>query len=244
MFCTKCGAEINVGNNFCTRCGSLIGTEIENAAVEPNKAGGKKTLGVFRSKGFKIALGVVVVACVAGFLVGRSVLVKSRNNEYEKAVKFYFSGALFADETEGGFAGALERRLHPDESLSGKRKLIAGLVKVIKMAKPAAEMGNAKAQYLVGTCYEQLMRLPFMQHPPRRDRWDVKDDDGEVRGYGYQYCEAAKGFGQPAQWFLKAAESGHQGAQARMAFYCRAGVGVSSNLDEAAKWERLANEQK
>ncbi len=87
------------------------------------------------------------------------------------------------------------------------------IVKAVKLATPAAEYGNVDAQAMLGDCYRAYYS------------W---------LGYDPKWIE------ESAQWYLKAAKSGHRRAQGRIAKYYLEGFGLPKDPVQAYKWARKA----
>ena len=86
-----------------------------------------------------------------------------------------------------------------------------------RLHRRAAEQGHAKAQFSLGTMYQQGFGVPF----------DVLPQD---------YVEAAN-------WYRKAAEQGHAEAQNNLGLMYGIGQGVQQNYVQAHMWYNLAGAQ-
>ena len=58
-----------------------------------------------------------------------------------------------------------------------------------------------------------------------------------------KYYEEICDYVSAVQWYRKAAEQGHRGAQERLGWCYRLGYGVTKDKTEATKWYRKAAEQ-
>lgn len=84
-----------------------------------------------------------------------------------------------------------------------------------------AEGGDAEAQYLLGTHFQNA---EFDEEYDERIAANITDQD-------------------PASWLKKAAEQGHAGAQYKLGNMYRNGDGVRQNNETAIKWYRRAADQ-
>jgi len=104
-----------------------------------------------------------------------------------------------------------------------------------------AELGNEKAQYLLGCCYNGEQGLE--RNPAEAAKWWAK---AAAKGLAdAQYCLGLSyymGQGVPrdpveaANWWKKAADQDHADAQYFLALSYRAGVGVPKSTPMASYW--------
>jgi TPR repeat protein len=121
----------------------------------------------------------------------------------------------------------------------------------MRLVRPLADQGNAKAQEMVGSMYEQGWGVP--QNYAEAEKWYRKAaDQGNATAQvildvmyhllsgryerGQNYAEAAK-------WHRKAADRGDAFAQVSLGSLYEQGRGVPQNYAEAVKWYRKAAEQ-
>jgi len=114
--------------------------------------------------------------------------------------------------------------------------------------KRAAEQGDVKAQYLLGTMYAQGRGVT--QNRTESAKWIQKAaEQGNAQArtsLGFLYAEGlgvTQNYTEAAKWFRLAAEQGNADAQAGLGFLCENGLGIAKNLVEAAKWYSKAAEQ-
>ena len=119
----------------------------------------------------------------------------------------------------------------------------------LKIWRPLAEQGDAKAQVNLGFMNENGQGVPqdfaeaakwYRKAAEQGNNAMAQHDLGrmytEGRGVPQDYAEAVK-------WWRKAAEQDHAGALFNLGHAYRVGEGVPRNNDEALKWWRKAAEQ-
>ncbi len=104
--------------------------------------------------------------------------------------------------------------------------------KAIKMARSAAEQGNAEAQVLLGNLIfdenkEEAQQL--WQSAAEQGNLDGKFHSGLMAYFGKDYEEALG-------WIKPAAEEGHAGAQYLLSEFYQNGYGVPVDFDTAVYW--------
>ena len=118
----------------------------------------------------------------------------------------------------------------------------------VRLLKPIAEQGNAKAQYNLGIMYDKGQGVP--KDDTEAGKWFRKAaEQGNAFAQvnlGFKY---AKGQGVPkddteaVKWFRKAAEQGIPKAQFNLGIMYEKGQGVPKDYAEAVKWHRRAAAQ-
>lgn len=126
--------------------------------------------------------------------------------------------------------------------------LITGCATQTTGLRPAADRGDALAQFNLGTCYLNGDGVP--KDDVEAAKWFQRAADR-----GYAKAEAVLGglyeLGQgvtrdyvtAAQWYREAAEQGYAGAQWRLGFCYWNGQGLPQDYVEAYKWYSLAATQ-
>lgn len=121
-------------------------------------------------------------------------------------------------------------------------------ITAVRLARPLAAQGDARAESLLGLAYAQGMGVP------RSDREAVKwyrkaaeqnwPPAEEALGIAY---ETGRGIGrdpsEAAEWYQKAADAGMRQAQTNLGWHYAVGQGVAKNVALAAKYLRLAAER-
>jgi TPR repeat protein len=118
----------------------------------------------------------------------------------------------------------------------------------VEWYRKAADQGNAKGQFKLGTMYEDGQGV-YQDYIEAAKLYRKAADQGDAsaqynlglfytdsRGVLQDYAEAAK-------WFRKAAEQGDSSSQFNLGLLYSRGRGVSVDYAEAAKWYRKAAEQ-
>lgn len=110
-----------------------------------------------------------------------------------------------------------------------------------------AEQGDARAQFMMGTIYEQGLGVP--KDLATAARWYRLAADGGNASAQYNlgvFYQFGKGVPKDptlaAHWLLKAAEQGHGRAQNNLSTFYFTGVGVRRDPVEAWKWLTLSAE--
>jgi len=110
-----------------------------------------------------------------------------------------------------------------------------------------ADEGDARAQFMMGTIYEQGLGVP--QDLEAAARWYRRAADGGNAsaqynlGIFYQFGKGVpKDPAEAARWLLKAAEQGHGRAQNNLSTFYFTGVGVPRDPVEAWKWLTLSSD--
>jgi uncharacterized protein len=110
-----------------------------------------------------------------------------------------------------------------------------------------ADEGDARAQFMMGTIYEQGLGVP--QDLEAAARWYRLAADGGNASAQYNlgiFYQFGKGVPQDpaeaARWLLKAAEQGHGRAQNNLSTFYFTGVGVPHDPVEAWKWLTLSSD--
>ena len=108
-----------------------------------------------------------------------------------------------------------------------------------------AKTGNVRAQFMMGTIYEQ--GLGRSSDLSAAAYWFEKAATGNNPsaqynlGIFYQFGKGVpKDLSKAAQWLLRAADNGHGKAQNNLSTFFYTGVGVKQDLAEAWKWLSLA----
>jgi|GEM_PF-1039917 len=115
----------------------------------------------------------------------------------------------------------------------------------LKLARPLADGGNARAQELLGLMYNLGRGVP--QNHEEAAQWYRKAADQGLRvaqfNLGYLYSHG-RGVGQDyreaAAWYRKSADQGHASAQNNLAVLYFNGRGVAQDYAEAFRFYRLA----
>ncbi len=122
------------------------------------------------------------------------------------------------------------------------------LNKEFEAARAKAEKGDARAQNIVGVCYDNgrgveksyveavkwYRKAAEQNHAEAQFNLAVRHDFG--RGVKQDYVEAAK-------WYRKASEQNYAEAQSNLGGFYYYGRGVEKDYVEAVKWYRKAAEQ-
>ena len=108
-----------------------------------------------------------------------------------------------------------------------------------------AQSGNVRAQFMLGTIYEQGLGRPSDLNAAAY--WFEKAANGNNPsaqfnlGIFYQFGKGVpKDASKAAQWLQRAANNGHGKAQNNLSTFFYAGVGVKQDILEAWKWLSLA----
>lgn len=131
------------------------------------------------------------------------------------------------------FAAAM--RAHLNKRYAESRALFLSL----------AEAGDPRAQFMMGTIYEQGLDVP--KNLPEAARWyrrAAKGGNASAQynlGVFYQFGKGVpKNAAAAARWLRMAAEQGHGRAQNNLSTFYYTGVGVKRDIVEAWKWLTLS----
>jgi hypothetical protein len=138
--------------------------------------------------------------------------------------------ALAQDFSEG-------MRAHLDKDYAQSRRIFHAL----------AESGDARAQFMMGTIYEQGLGVPKdLATAARWYRLAAEGGNASAQynlGVFYQFGKGVpKDAAEAARWYLKAADQGHGRAQNNLSTFYFTGVGVPRDPVEAWKWLTLSAE--
>lgn len=116
-----------------------------------------------------------------------------------------------------------------------------------RIFEPLAAAGDARAQFMMGTIYEQ--GLGVRQDLPAAARWYRKSAEGGNPSAQYNlgvFYQFGKGVprdpAEAARWLRAAAEQGHGRAQNNLSTFYFTGIGVPRDAVEAWKWLTLSAE--
>ena len=128
-------------------------------------------------------------------------------------------------------------RAHLDKNYAQSRRIFHAL----------ADEGNVRAQFMMGTIYEQGLGVP--KDLATAARWYRQAAEGGNPsaqynlGVFYQFGKGVpKDAAEAARWYLKAANQGHGRAQNNLSTFYFTGVGVPRDPVEAWKWLTLSAE--
>jgi uncharacterized protein len=128
-------------------------------------------------------------------------------------------------------------RAHLAKHYAESRRIFAAL----------ADEGDVRAEFMMGTIYEQGLGVP--QDLEAAARWYRRAADGGNPsaqynlGIFYQFGKGVpKDPTEAARWLLKAAEQGHGRAQNNLSTFYFTGVGVKRDPVEAWKWLTLSSD--
>ena len=117
--------------------------------------------------------------------------------------------------------------------------------KALKLARPLAEDGNAKAESILGFAYYRGRGVP--QNDAEAATWFKRAaDQGEAASrftLGVMYGEGRgvpQDFAEAARWYRRAAEQGDAQAQYNLGLAYARGEGVTQSAVEAHMWFNLA----
>jgi TPR repeat protein len=126
-------------------------------------------------------------------------------------------------------------RAHLEKHYAQSRRLFQAL----------AEKGDTRAQFMMGTIYEQGLGVP--KDLAAAARWYRRAADGGNASAQYNlgiFYQFGKGVPKDAKeavrWLLKAADQGHGRAQNNLSTFYFTGVGVKRDPVEAWKWLTLS----
>ncbi len=144
-----------------------------------------------------------------------------------------------------GFVGTLSP-LNAESLKEGANAFLAGnYQKAFKIFKPFAEQGNSKAQWVLGTMYEQGQGVP--QDYTEAGKWFRKAaDQGYYMaqynlGSMYYFGEGVQqDYTKAAKWSRKAAVQGDASAQFLLGYMFNHGQGTPQDYVQAHKWYNLA----
>ena len=118
----------------------------------------------------------------------------------------------------------------------------------LRLLRPLAEQGNAKAQGTLGDAYARGQSVP--KDDAEAAKWYRKaaeQGDSDAQNFlGLAYGAGrgvSKDDAEAAKWYRKAAEQGHVFAQFNLGVFYWNGRGVPKDDAEAVKWYRKAAEQ-
>jgi TPR repeat protein len=122
---------------------------------------------------------------------------------------------------------------------------------VIRLLRPLADQGNARAQTILGSMYEYGEGVP-KDYSEARVWFKKAADQGSSEAQfqlGFTYVNpvvaynlgAAKNYNEARIWFRKAADQGHVLAQAYLGLMYRDGEGVQQDYVQAHMWFNLAS---
>ena len=118
----------------------------------------------------------------------------------------------------------------------------------LRLWKPLADKGEAKAQYSLGLMY--YVGLGGVEDEKEAARWyQLAAEQGHMLAQshvGFMYYKGtgvAQDYKEAARWFRLAAEQGDPYAQEKLGFMYNNGWGVAQDDKEAARWFRLAAKQ-
>ena len=138
-----------------------------------------------------------------------------------------------ANAAEADFAAGM--RAHLDKKYEESRRIF----------EPLARAGNARAQFMMGTIFEQ--GLDVAKDVAEASYWYRRAAEGGNPsaqynlGIFYQFGRGVpKDPAQAAIWLQRAAEQGHGRAQNNLSTFYFTGVGVQQDLAEAWKWLTLS----
>lgn len=115
----------------------------------------------------------------------------------------------------------------------------------LRLLRPAAGKGDARAQDLLGHVYEEGRGIP--PDLAQASKWyRLAADQGLASAQsslGDLYANGrgvARNLGEAARWYRKAAEQDYGAAETKLGEIYQRGIGVPANFDEAIKWFRQA----
>ena len=118
----------------------------------------------------------------------------------------------------------------------------------LRLFRPLAEQGNARAQTLLGLMYEDGQGVPknFAQAAKWYQRASEQDFAMAQNNLGLMYLNGEgvpKDPAQAAKWYFRAAKLGLAEAQTSLGYMYYFGQGVPKDFAQSAKWYRRAAEQ-
>lgn len=166
-------------------------------------------------------------------------MIHYKNNEYDKAVNYFFKLAEEGDTNSKYYLGICYRR---GLSIEEEPK------EAFKWFMRAAEEGHANAQYEVANSYSCLVYMDNSGvEPDQKEAFNWYKKSAE-QGHSdaqfslascYQFGDGVEEDSDEAsKWLLKAAEQNHAGAMLLLGHDCE----HLGNIDEAIKWYQKATE--
>ena len=115
----------------------------------------------------------------------------------------------------------------------------------LRLLRPLAAQGNARAQFNLGLMYDLGLRVP--KDYAQAVKWyRLAADRGYARaqfnlGFMYEFGQGVpKDYAQAVKWYRLAADQGNAWAQNNLGLMYQAGDGVPQDYVEAHKWFNLA----
>jgi TPR repeat protein len=114
----------------------------------------------------------------------------------------------------------------------------------LSLIRPLAELGNARAQYLLAVMYQEGLGVP--QDYAQAAKWyRLAGEQRHLRaqlnlGYMYENGELPQDYAEAARWYRKAAEQGDVEGEDQLGIMYEFGRGVPQDYIQAYKWLDLA----
>ena len=165
-----------------------------------------------------------------------------------KALRATILGLGVAAVFEPAAVGALTTTLHGAEAgAPGARMQSIGQPGDFKFTQPAAEVGDARAQYLLGRKYENGVQV--RENYTQAARWYRQAAEQGFAPAQYSLGRLYAGgdgvrqdYAEAIRWFRRAAAQDYALAQNRLGVMYEKGTGVAPDCVEAYKWYCLAAE--
>ncbi|HKF10798.1 MAG TPA: tetratricopeptide repeat protein [Xanthobacteraceae bacterium] len=179
--------------------------------------------------GFRVrfTIGVAVIALAIGFTLG----------VYRHAIKEAFVVTAAAVGLASGPGDAA------DEAEAAFQK--GDYAKALKLARPLADEGNARAEAIIGQAYYRGRGAPHDDAEAAKWLKPAAEKGNAVAGYtlGVMYGEGRgvpQDFAEAARWYRAAAERGDAPAQYNLGLAYARGEGVAQDAVAAHMWFNLA----
>ena len=175
----------------------------------------------------------------------RQKMLKEDQNQREKENLFQSSNNKM---TPGDFQGEL--MLNPSElaSLGEKAYLNGEYDKALEYLIPAAQAGDANAQFRLGYMYTKGYGV--LQSYEKAVEWYQKAaNQGEATAQtsiGYMYTNGygvTQSYEKAVEWYQKAADQGEATAQTSLGYMYTNGYGVTQSYEKAVEWYQKAADQ-
>lgn len=155
--------------------------------------------------------------------------------------------AIFFLVTLNGACACLAQSVDPLEE-SRAAFAAADYAKSMRLLRPLAEQGNARAQYGIGLHY--LQGRGVNRNYDEALKWFLKaaeqGESGAQHALGALYTAGAgvkKDYAEAARWYRKAAEQGNASSQTMLGTFYGQGDGVPQDSAAALEWYRKAAER-
>ena len=178
------------------------------------------------------------------------------NEDIKIEKKIEITDIDYCDLIEITFAEELEKKHEEQKLLSSEEMFQQGedlynqgkYTEAIESYRKSAELGNAKAQFKLGRCFDRGEGVE--QNYAEAVKWykkSAEQGDADAQnslGNCYEHGDGIEqNYKEAIKWYLKAVEKEHKLAQRNLGNLYYFGYGVEQNYAEAVKWYRKSAEQ-